>query len=280
MEEVFKNEENLIKEPDKQLPIKAPIKPKRKRIWELDFLRGICVLLMIFDHTMYDLQGFKWGWVSSGTVQFASYYFYDSTIRTIFWPIIVSLFFILSGISATFSKSNLYRALKILIFAYAVSFFASFVGIVINFGVLHAFGFSILIYSLLNFIDKTIWSKLAFGIIFVVLGALIETGYSEFFRMPPSMQWLNNIIGMPAARFRGHDYFALFPWTGVFLLGSVIGRLFYKDRKSLLGKIETKFTKPVEFAGRHTLIIYPAHQLVVFGLFYLISIISGHPLSF
>ena len=31
------------------------LKPRRNRIWELDFLRGVCVLLMIFDHFMFDV---------------------------------------------------------------------------------------------------------------------------------------------------------------------------------------------------------------------------------
>ena len=27
----------------------------KNRIWELDFIRGLCVLLMIFDHVLYDI---------------------------------------------------------------------------------------------------------------------------------------------------------------------------------------------------------------------------------
>ena len=28
-----------------------------ERFWELDFVRGICVMLMVFDHIMYSLYG-------------------------------------------------------------------------------------------------------------------------------------------------------------------------------------------------------------------------------
>ena len=34
---------------------KGALGGRRSRIWELDFLRGVCVLLMVFDHTMYDI---------------------------------------------------------------------------------------------------------------------------------------------------------------------------------------------------------------------------------
>ena len=30
------------------------MREKRKRVWELDFMRGFAVLCMCFDHLMYD----------------------------------------------------------------------------------------------------------------------------------------------------------------------------------------------------------------------------------
>ena len=69
------------------------------------------------------------------------------------------------------------------------------------------------------------------------------------------------------------DYMPLFPWLGVFLIGCVIGRLCYKDKKTLFagrGKVMTAVSRPVEFIGRHSLIIYLVHQPVVYIVLLLI----------
>lgn len=251
-------------------------KPKKKRIWEIDFIRGFCVLLMVFDHIIFDIWIFGDAWNNAGMFDFGYFYWYHE-IRVAIRLTVVFLFFFISGISTSFSRSNLYRALKVLIFAYLVTFFTSFVEIDIRFGVLHALGYSMLIYALLDLIDKTIWSKLAIGAILVILGILIAANSADFLNLP---QWLNNVLGLPEKGFSADDYVPMLPWTGIFLIGSVFGRLFYKQRKSLLSKLETKFTEPIEFLGRHALIIYPLHQLIIFGTFCLVSIILKYPLPF
>ena len=69
------------------------------------------------------------------------------------------------------------------------------------------------------------------------------------------------------------DYMPLFPWLGVFLIGCVIGRLCYKEKKTLIPKesrVMTAIARRVEFIGRHSLIIYLVHQPVIYGLLYVI----------
>ena len=63
----------------------------------------------------------------------------------------------------------------------------------------------------------------------------------------------------------------LFPWIGVFLVGAVIGRIIYSDRKTLFKNASgplLKITRPFEFIGRHSLIIYVVHQPIVLALTY------------
>jgi uncharacterized membrane protein len=72
------------------------------------------------------------------------------------------------------------------------------------------------------------------------------------------------------------DYMPLFPWLGVFLIGCVIGRTCYKDKKTLFagkGKVMTAVARPVEFIGRHSLIIYLVHQPVIYALLYVIFLL-------
>ena len=306
-------------------------KVKKKRIWEIDLIRGICVLLMIFDHTMFDVRYFGNVW-HNNDMRNAGFSYWTGDLRGFVWPIVVFLFIFISGISSTFSKSNFTRALQTLTFAYVISAVTSFVpNLYIRFGVLHALGFSMLIYAVLDFFDKSIYSKLAAGLCIVILGVLKESGnflevsllliiigflilitFGAFFekkvfskhviaalslisagiliiiikslvdgavslRMPESFQWLNNVIGYREGSFSiSADYFALIPFVGIFLLGSVFAKLFYQERKSLLPKLDTKFTKPVEYIGRHALIIYVVHQVVIYGIFVLIALICGY----
>ena len=74
------------------------------------------------------------------------------------------------------------------------------------------------------------------------------------------------------------DYMPLFPWLGVFLLGCVIGRTCYKEKKTLFNRGETmrSVARPVEFIGRHSLIIYLVHQPVVYGILYVIFLLIGN----
>jgi uncharacterized membrane protein len=75
------------------------------------------------------------------------------------------------------------------------------------------------------------------------------------------------------------DYMPLFPWLGVFLIGCVIGRICYKDKKTLFtgrGKVMKAIARPVEFIGRHSLIIYLVHQPLVYAILFLIfMLING-----
>jgi len=311
-------------------------KPKKKRIWEIDFIRGLCVILMIFDHFMYDIWDFGNTWRNAGMYT-AGYGYWFSDYRGIIRPIVLFFFFFIAGISCCFSKSNFTRALQAIAFAYCISVVGSFLGLFfefnIMFGALHALGFSMLIYAVLDTFDKSIYSKLAVGLCIMIMYILMEQNlypylatigvcaaiagcliiiisvltkqkiHSEFvitgliiivtgilmviiytvtrhsvsFELPSNFQWLNDVMSGQYATsgFSSTDYFPLIPWTGIFLLGSVFGRLFYKERKSLLPKLDAKYTKPVEYVGRHALFVYILHQVIIFGMFVVVALICG-----
>ena len=98
----------------------AALKPVRNRIWELDFLRGVCVLLMIFDHFMFDIGdifGEEWAAVQ-GTDFFIGLYeralvYAESPLRLVTRDIVVWIFALLCGISCSFSRSNLKRGIEV-----------------------------------------------------------------------------------------------------------------------------------------------------------------------
>lgn len=91
---------------------------KRNRIKEIDIIRGICILLMIFDHfILFYYNAYPDN--TSNKILFEIYEFANIYLSNN-WRIgirfvVMSIFFILSGICCSFSRNNLKRGLKILI---------------------------------------------------------------------------------------------------------------------------------------------------------------------
>ena len=62
------------------------------------------------------------------------------------------------------------------------------------------------------------------------------------------------------------DYLSLFPYVIALFLGVIFARKFYKNKSSLTKK--AAWERPICFLGRHTLIIYVAHE-VIFTLIFM-----------
>ena len=121
----------MEKENNSALTIAKPLSKRKlskgkNRIWELDFIRGICVLLMIWDHFMFNISeifGEAWATanpIHNGILDFA-YNYESGMLREIFHPIIFCLFFILCGISCNLSRSNLKRGIEALFLAFGIT---------------------------------------------------------------------------------------------------------------------------------------------------------------
>ena len=131
----------------------------------------------------------------------------------------------------------------------------------IYFGVLHFLGVaSLLAIPFYRFKKKNI-----FFAVFFLLGSLIVSRITvdSLLLLP---------FGIVPSEFFTLDYFPIFPWFGVYLLGMSVGSLLYPDG---MRKLNLNFPKilPVEFicwAGRHTLKIYIIHQPILVGLLLLI----------
>ena len=96
---------------------------EKYRFWELDFVRGLCVLLMVFDHCMYCF----WDVIPSvnkmlGTnflselAPLASKY-WVSPFRNNIRLLVITAFFIICGISCTLTRGNFRRFIPLAIVA-------------------------------------------------------------------------------------------------------------------------------------------------------------------
>ena len=254
-------------------------KVKKDRAFELDFLRGIAIVMMMFMHFSYDVR-YEFGF---DTFEYLRSAWFWSFIH----PIIIVLFVGLSGICCTFSRNNLKRGLKLLAVAMAFTVVTSFItykiGIecLILFNVLHMLSVSTLVYALVSLIEKKTKIKAEqMSFILVLFGmwvAMTSVHLSMFDCSTENMLFypLGFIIkGEPDVA----DYMPLIPWMGVFLIGAGLGRMLYKEKKTLFGGAGEKvraFTKPLEFLGRHSLIIYLIHQPIIYFVLYLIFKIAG-----
>ena len=218
------------------------------RIWEIDFLRGLAVLLMVTFHFIVDLRDF---------------YGFPLDYRDGFCFILgkssACLFILCAGISTRFSRSPLRHGLKVLTWGMVLSIVTYFYdpAIYIRFGILHLLGVSLLLSA---FFSRFTSLQLTF----IALSLLLLGNFWEgaaWLRQP----WLIP-LGYPPASFATLDYYPLLPWLGLFVLGMILGRQLYPRPLSRLPN-DLPHT-PLNWCGRNALAIYLLHQPILLLLLF------------
>ncbi|MCD8204435.1 MAG: DUF1624 domain-containing protein [Coprobacillus sp.] len=240
---------------------KPKVKAFDKRVHEIDFLRGICILLVVFDHIMYDLYAYK-------SMDFATWYWHW-TAREVFREFVLFVFCFLSGISTTFSRNNWRRACELLLIMGLILFVTNigtawgiFGNISIEFNVIGVLGVSTLLYA---FFEKKSWRALLGVLLICVLFTnialpMLYDAFGGYGGAYVPFLWANKNYG---------DYMPLFPYIIWFFAGAIFARFYYQNKQSLL-KHKFFWERPICFIGRHTLIIYICHQIILTPLFYFI----------
>ena len=233
----------------------------KKRIWELDALRGLCILGMVVVHIIYDLVELygliKWEYPPLFTF-----------VQT--WGGV--LFLLISGICVTLGSRCIRRGALVFFCGMVVSavtygmYHFNFSGksIIIYFGVLHCLGVCMLLWPVFRRLPH--WALAVVGIALAAAGFYLRT------LDPVSTQWLMP-LGLPWKGFASSDYFPILPYLGFFLLGSALGKSIYRNKETLLPKVNTKnfLIRFLLLCGKHSLWIYLLHQPVLSGIFFLIT---------
>lgn len=226
---------------------------QKKRIWEIDALRGIAICNMILCHLLYDLR-----WFFAWPIDLNSPWLWLPFQGAV-------LFFLLSGISSNFSRHAIRRGLQTGACALLVTFVTWLIDhqAYVRFGTLHFLACAMLLTPLLKKLNSL---QLAGCILlFFAFGF-----YFSQYRV--SIPWLFP-LGLLTADFSSTDYFAIFPNLGYYALGILLARRYYAERRSRLAPFP--HTLWLQWMGQHALFLYLVHQPLLLAFSGLLSWAKG-----
>jgi uncharacterized membrane protein len=223
------------------------------RLTELDVLRGIALVLMVYFHliwSMHELFGYQ--------------VVYSSWINFYIGKISAILFILVSGIVFSFSSSWLKRFLLLASISVGITLVTYLFDhtAFVKFGILHFLALSSIVAVLFKNMNKylllLIWITVLFTW-FLIPYVHVQSDFLFFL-------WFVN------SSFQSTDYYPLLPRFGLYLLGMGLAKLLYTNRKNLFGSFFN--FAPLEFVGRNTLLIYLIHQPIIIFVLYIISLVS------
>ncbi len=187
------------------------------------------------------------------------------------------------GVSCMLSHNNLHRGLKILVAAMGVTFFSVLFmrDAPIIFGILHLLGSCVVLYALLKkLIDKipVLWGIVVCIVLFFVTYN-VDKGYLLFEpfaltlpdRLYESGYFMIFGFRYPFAAYS--DYFPLLPWMFAFFAGVFLGR--YMASREISESMYKSRIPFLSMLGTNAFFVYLIHQPLIFGVYYLISLIGG-----
>lgn len=228
----------------------------KRRIWELDALRGLALIGMIGIHLIYDLVDLfgVWHW------QMPQWYL-------LFKNNYGAIFLLISGISATLGSHPVKRGLQVFLCGFLCT--AATVGmylvgaagkdIIIYIGVLQCLGLCMMLWPLFRKLPQ--WGLVGLGVLMIAAGLYLRTrGFPFPWLMP---------IGFAPYGFASSDYFPLLPNLGYFLLGAALGRKVYAEKQSRFPVARFPF---LQWCGRNSLLIYLLHQPILAAGVWLLAV--------
>lgn len=285
----------------------------RKRVWEIDFVRGFAILLVVIDHAMFNFSRTYGFWAGAGSaflqkLQAAGTDYWQSDVRAIWRPAFLFLFFFTSGICTIFSKNNFLRGMRLSIVACCISILTYSAGFFMAirtfclFGVLHCLGLVIIIFSLVEILLKvflTLVAKirkvsynrkaerylstivfLCLGIAFSVVNHFFNVPLLAFDRTGETILTNSKILGLFffVDNWWTADYFPLFPYIAFFFLGAGAAGILYPKKQSLLPDLDGPWHKIISLPGHYAIYFYLGGQTLVLAICALLSaIILGRP---
>ena len=255
------------------------------RLWEIDFARGVAIVMMVTYHLLFDLD-----YLGLARIPV------DSGFLLAFARLTASTFIALAGVSSVISFSRgteanpmsadeVRRRTTRRFARRGLSLFGW--GMVITAVTYLAVGREAVCFGILHFIGTSVILAPFFiplGLLNLLIGPLLVWLGISLSEIKVNFPWLF-WLGLKTAEFRSLDYFPMLPWFGVFLLGLGAGTALYRKRAKrplggsssasgspppgrtpARGVVLRGVVSPLVLAGRNSLLIYLAHQPLILGL--------------
>ncbi len=248
-----------------------------KRYDLIDTLRGLTVISMILYHAC---------WIGNHFGMIVSTQTLYGTAFTIWERSICMSFILISGFCFSFGRRHLRNGLKLFLLGLLIT--ASTVLFVpdvrIIFGILTFLG-SAMIFTIP--FDKAYEaegerstvlkvSKFVVSFFLFIFTYNINRGYvglPDLFSidMPQSIYrgYIATYFGFMQPGFFSADYFSILPWFFLYICGYMLNKLVISD--NLSQRVMTKSIPGIRSVGRHSLLIYLIHPIVLFLIFYIAS---------
>lgn len=220
------------------------------RIFEVDILRGFAIVLMVIFHFCYDLSVFGWTDYDTGI---------DMEWR-VFRALILSVFLLAVGMSSYLAYSEKVKIKKLLknvgkLFAASILISATTMYLYphswVYFGVIHFITLALIVAVLFVRIPN----------IALFVGIVIIVGHlANAINLTSLWLWAIEHLAIPE---RTVDLVSFTPWIGLVLIGIY---LMHHNLFSLSIK-QNRLSQFLSMLGKHSLIIYLLHQLILFAGF-------------
>ena len=269
--------------------VSEPLPVKHERYWEIDAIRGACLVFMVLFHAIFVLSVFN-----IISVEVWEDFFCRDIIPGIKFQYIhlgTSLFVLICGFSLVlrlrrmagkskkeYNIAVIKRGIQVFLFGVLVALIASIIiyfffpdNRFMLFNILMMMGSCMII--ALPFVGLKKWAFIP-GIIIIALGLFFSTLQGPLWLLP---------FGILPGDYMPRDYFPILPWLGIMLLGYALGSVLYPNgiRKFTVPKPNKFFSFFVKL-GNYPLQIYILHIPALFGIVALIALICalcGCPIS-
>jgi uncharacterized membrane protein len=222
-----------------------------QRHGEIDVLRAVAIVLMVLFHLVYDLKEFA----GVSIVYQSPLWFFIGKYSAL-------LFIFISGLSSGFSRSPVRRGLRVLFYGMGITVvtYLFMKDEYVRFGILHFLGVTMILSPLL--VRLSSWTLWGFAGSSAVLGFWFKEQVLKTSLLLP--------FGLMYDGFGSMDYYPLFPYLAVTLLGILAYRHFYAQRTGTLFALR-KNSELIRWLSRNSLGIYLFHQPLLLLMIFIIN---------